>query len=129
MCLNIASANISCRIHSPSFGLFRIWAFPTHHLWHYFFSFWPFVQTLGRGRTVGSLWSSSAPPFLGRSRWAPPPLFAWKRENLRIKRKILPLMQLFCSIKSLIIFYMIYGTVYSFLYAICFSHSNHIFFC
>ena len=31
------------------------------------------VQTLGCGPTVGSLWSSSAPPSLGRGRVVPPP--------------------------------------------------------
>jgi len=39
---------------------------------HYLFHFWPLVQTLGCGPTVGSPWSSSTPPSLGRSRVAPP---------------------------------------------------------
>jgi len=38
-----------------------------------FFHFWPLVQTLGRGPTVGLLERSSTPPSLGRGRIAPPP--------------------------------------------------------
>jgi len=34
----------------------------------YFFHFWLLVQTLGRDPTVGSPWSSSTPPSLGRGR-------------------------------------------------------------
>jgi len=57
----------------PLPGLSRIRASPARHLWHYFFHFWPLVQTLGRGPSVGSPWSSSTPLSLGRSRVAPPP--------------------------------------------------------
>jgi len=32
---------------------FRIWAFPAHHLWHYFFHFWSLVQNFRYGQTVG----------------------------------------------------------------------------
>jgi len=39
--------------YSPPSGLSRIWASPARHLWHYSFHFWPLVQTLGRGPTVG----------------------------------------------------------------------------
>jgi len=42
-------------------GLSWIWASPACHLWHYFFQFWPLVQTLGHGPTVGSPWSSYTP--------------------------------------------------------------------
>jgi len=34
-------------------------------------SFWPLVQTLGSGSTVGSLWGLSAASFLGKGRVAP----------------------------------------------------------
>jgi len=54
-------------------GFFRIWASPARHLWHYTSSIWPLVQTLGRGPTVGSSWSSSTLPSLGRVRVSPPP--------------------------------------------------------
>jgi len=54
-------------------GLSRIWASPARHCWYYFFHFWPLVQTLERGPTVGSSWGSSAPPSLGRGRVASPP--------------------------------------------------------
>jgi len=57
----------------PPSGLSRIWASPARHLWHYFFHFWPLVLTLGRGPTVGSLWSFSTPPSLERGQTAPPP--------------------------------------------------------
>jgi len=58
---------------SPPPGLCRIRASPARHLWHYFFLFWPLVHTLVRGLTVGSPWSSSTPPSLGRGRVTPPP--------------------------------------------------------
>jgi len=59
---------------SPTPWLSRIWASPERHLQHYFFHFWPLVQTLGRVPTVGSLWSSSMPLSLRRGRVAPPPM-------------------------------------------------------
>jgi len=58
---------------SPPPWLSCIRASPAGHLWHHFFHFWPLVQTLGRGPTVGSPWSSFTPPSLGRGRVAPPP--------------------------------------------------------
>jgi len=58
---------------SPPLWLSRIWASPARHLWHYLFHFWPLVQTLECGPTVGTPWSSSTPPSLGRGRVAPPP--------------------------------------------------------
>jgi len=68
------------RLRTPSAGsdssppwLSRIRVFPARHLQYYFFHFWPLVQTLGRGRTVWSPWSSFTPPSLGRGRVAPPP--------------------------------------------------------
>jgi len=63
--------------NSPHSGLSlildRTWASPARHLCHYFFHFWPLVQTLERGLTVASPWSSSTPPSLGRGRVVPPP--------------------------------------------------------
>jgi len=48
----------------------------------------PLVQILGRGATVGSLWSSFTPLSLGRGRVAPPPVSIldwWVREsNLQV---------------------------------------------
>jgi len=61
--------------NSPLSGLSCIWASPACHLWHYFFHFWPLVQTLGHGPSFGSPWSSSKPPSLGRGWVAPPPMF------------------------------------------------------
>jgi len=58
---------------SPPSGLSCIRASSTRYLWHYFFHFCPLVQTLERGPTFGSPWSSSTPPFFGRGRVAPPP--------------------------------------------------------
>jgi len=66
-CLRTSSAGSN----SPPSGLFRIWASPARHLWHHYFHFWPPLQTLGRGPTVGSPWSSSTPLSLGRDRVAP----------------------------------------------------------
>jgi len=67
------------RLRTPSAGsdspppwLSRIRASPACHFRHYFFYFWPLVQTFGRG-PVWSPWSSSTPPSLGRDRVAPPP--------------------------------------------------------
>jgi len=62
---------------SPPPGLSCIWASPARYLWHYF-HFWPLVQTSGRGPTIGSLWSSSSPPSLGRGRIASP-AWSWLR--------------------------------------------------
>jgi len=59
---------------SPPPWLSRIRASSAHHLRHHFFNFWPLVQTLRSGPTVGSLWSSSTPPSLGRGWVAPPPI-------------------------------------------------------
>jgi len=52
--------------------------------------FLPLVQTLGRGSTVGSPWSSSTPPSLGRDRVTPPPILlrSYPLEK-RTKNKIL----------------------------------------
>jgi len=80
-CLQTSSAGSNS--HPP--GLSCIWASLVHHLWHYFFHFWPLVQILGHGSTVGSLWSSSMHPSLGRSLVvAPPPpkgpfVVSWSR--------------------------------------------------
>jgi len=63
---------LSAGSDSPPSGLSRIWASPTRHLWHYFFRFWPLVQTLGRCPTVGSF------PSLGKS----------KDESIFDKRKV-----------------------------------------
>jgi len=55
-------------------GFSRIWASPARQ--HYFFHFWRLVQTLERGPTVESPWSSSIPPWsssIGKGRVAPPP--------------------------------------------------------
>jgi len=69
---------LSARSNLPP-RLSRIWASPVRHLWHYFFHFWPLVQTLGRGPTVESPWSSSTPPSLRRGRVAPQPLQLYER--------------------------------------------------
>jgi len=58
---------------SPPPWLSRIRASPARHLRNHFFHFWFLVQTLGRGPTVGSPWSSPTPPSLGKGRVAPPP--------------------------------------------------------
>jgi len=69
--------------NSPPPGLPCIWAFPARHVWHYF-HFWPLVQTLGRGPTVGSPLSSSTLLSLGRGRVAPPPRPEdWKKLAMR----------------------------------------------
>jgi len=82
---------------TSSFWLPRTRAYPARHFRHYFFHFWPLVQTLGRGLTVGSPWSSSTPLSLGKGRVAPSPYFYKKRGNLQVlgdfaksPRKILP---------------------------------------
>jgi len=67
------------RLRTPSAGsdsppcLSRIRASSARHLRHHFFHFWPLVQTLGSGPTVGSPWSSSTLPSLGRGTGGPPP--------------------------------------------------------
>jgi len=41
--------------NSPPSESSRIWVSLARRLWHYFFHFWPLVQTLGRGPTVVSV--------------------------------------------------------------------------
>jgi len=65
----------------PPPGLSRIWASPARRLWHYFFHFRPLVQTLGRGPTVGTPWSFSTTPSLGRGLLAPLPPLMYKPDT------------------------------------------------
>jgi len=74
--------------NSPPPWLSRIRASPARNLRHYFFHFWPLVQTLGRGPTIGSPWSSSTPPSLGRGRVAPPPGCAQYHTQIDVTRSI-----------------------------------------
>jgi len=58
--------------NSPSSGLSLFWSSPARHFGTIFFHFWPLVQIpLGRGPTVGSLWSSSTPHTSEGDRVAP----------------------------------------------------------
>jgi len=77
------------RLRTPSAGydsplpwLSHSRASTARHLWHYFFHFWPLVQTLGRGPTAGFPWCSSTPPSLGRGRVAPSPPPKFSKDEL-----------------------------------------------
>jgi len=77
--LRTPSTGSDSLLRTPSAGsdppppwLSRIRASPARHLRHHLY-FLSLVQTLGRGLTVGSPWSSSTPLSLGRGRVAPPP--------------------------------------------------------
>jgi len=76
-CSSSAGSNL------PPPWLSHIRTSPARHLRHYFFHFWPLFQTLGRGPTVGSPWSSSTPPSLGRGRAAPPPPTVYNHYMIR----------------------------------------------
>jgi len=57
--------------HDEARNVGAVLSLSARHLWRYF-HFWPLVQNLWCGRTVGSPWSSASSP-LGRGRAAPPP--------------------------------------------------------